>query len=148
MVVACRHNVDDDTPVEDARVVCRQELVYSVEASDLTLKSTVLATQTGDARAIATVTIPAGLRLPTVGAETTDDAPETTDLFETTSRRLPPQTTRRPIPDEEPEDEEPDSNTTGEPGLIPAGNTGFRRRAPGAIELGFLGAVTVLTSLL
>jgi hypothetical protein len=136
--------VDEDTPVEEAEVVCRQKAVYNLENDILTFGTTVLATTTGEAIGIATVTNPANLTLPTTDAEPID-------VSGTTSRRLPSRTTPQPTPVQESEDQVPggdDVIATGEPDLTTPGDAGLQMKPPGTIPLGILGAAAVLANLL
>ncbi|KAH6919338.1 hypothetical protein BKA70DRAFT_1215037 [Coprinopsis sp. MPI-PUGE-AT-0042] len=139
VAIVCTHDVDDDTPVEEAEIVCRQRAVYNLEDGGVTVGTTVLATTTGEVREILTVTNPANLTLPT-----TDGDP--IDVPETTSQRLPPQTTRRPTPVDDSDDQEPESSAAGEPDA--AGDAGLGPKMPGILQLGSLAAIVVLAKLL
>ncbi|KAH6899203.1 hypothetical protein BKA70DRAFT_1437685 [Coprinopsis sp. MPI-PUGE-AT-0042] len=77
VAIVCTHDVDDDTPVEEAEIVCRQRAVYNLEDGGVTVGTTVLATTTGEVREILTVTNPANLTLPTTDGDPID-VPETT----------------------------------------------------------------------
>lgn len=104
--VVCTHDVDDDTSVEDAEVVCHQKGV--IDLDDGAAGTTIYATTTGDVMEVLTVTNAANLTLPTTTGEPIDVA-------EPTSRSGSSQVTNRPTADpSDDEDEDPTPSPTGE----------------------------------
>jgi hypothetical protein len=132
LAVICTHDGDGDTPVEEAKVVCQQKAIYIVENSLITAGFTFLATTTGDARAIVTLTNPANLALRTTDAEPID-----------VSGRHPSRSLPQPTPIAESEDHAIDTGASEPDPTIP-GDAPCGARAPRIVELAFLAAISVL----
>ena len=119
IAVVCTHDVDGDTSVEDAEIVCRQKGV--IDLDDGVAGTTIFATTTGDVKEILTVTNAANLTLPTTQARPFD-------LSEPSkSSRTRTQVTNRPSNTDS--EDGPSPSSTGEPGTVTDDGPGYRTTA-------------------